>query len=184
MARLRPHPSLTVSGENLKISGPAPAGDLYEVTSSVSYPVELGDKRRLRLQAADASVSLAEAQLADVIRQRLTDVKQAFYDVLLAQAARDQARQIRQTFDTLVEFNRVRVEEGAVAEAELLKVRLERGQQEAALTQAELGLRQAGIKLLELLGESEFSTAGNRPGHARCRGHGPAARDGSDGGAS
>ena len=159
-AHLRPNPSLTLSAEDVKLSGPTPAGELYEVTSSLSYPIELGDKRRFRVEAADASISLAEVQLADVMRQRLTEVKRAFYDVVLARTARDHALETRRTFDTLVDFNRVRVEEGAVAEGELLKVRLERGKHDAALAQAELALRQAGIKLLDLLGESDFSTAG------------------------
>ncbi len=163
-ASLRPNPTLTLSAEDVKLSGPTPAGDLYEVTSSLSYPIELGDKRRLRIEAADASVLLAEAQFADVLRQRLADLKRAFYEVLLTRAARDRALEMRQTFDTLVDFNQVRLEEGAVAEGELIKVRLERGKYETALAQSELALRQAGIKLLDLLGESEFSGAGTVTG--------------------
>lgn len=163
-AALRPNPTLTLSAENLKLSGPTPAGDLYEVTSSLSYPIELGDKKRLRTEAADASILLAEAQFADVMRQRLGELKRAFRDVLLARAARDHALEIRRTFDTLVEFNRVRVEEGAIAEGELLKVRLERGKHETALVQTELALRQAGIRLLDLLGESDFGAAGTVEG--------------------
>ena len=163
-AVLRPNPALTLSAENLKLSGPTPAGDLYEVTSSLSYPIELGDKRRLRTEAADASIDLAEAQFADVLRQRLVELKRAFYDVLIARTTRDHALETRRTFDTLVEFNRVRLEEGAVAEGELIKVNLERGKHDALLGQANLALRQAGIKLLDLLGESDFSTAGTVAG--------------------
>ena len=159
-AGLRPNPTLTLVAEDVKLSGPTPAGDLYEVTSSVSYPIELGDKRRLRMEAAGASVAVAEARLTDMLQQRLADLKRAFYDVLLARAAREHARETRQTFDALVEFNQARLEEGAVAEGELLKVRLERGKHDSALTQADLAVRQAGIKLLDLLGESEFSSAG------------------------
>jgi outer membrane protein, heavy metal efflux system len=163
-AALRPNPALTLSTEDLKVSGPTPTGELYEVTSSLSYPIELGDKRRLRTQAADASIELAEAQFADVLRQRLVELKRSFYDVLIARAACDHALETRQTFDALVDFNRVRLEEGAVAEGELLKVRLERGKHETVLAHAELALRQAGIKLLDLLGESDFSTAGTVAG--------------------
>jgi len=163
-AALRPNPTLTVSAEDLKLSGPTPAGELYEVTSSLSYPIELGDKRRLRSETADASVAVAEAQFADVLRQRLVDLKQAFYDVLLARAALDYALETRQSFDTLVDLNQARLEEGAIAESEVLKVRLERGKHQSALTQAELALRRAGIRLLNLLGESDFSTAGNCDG--------------------
>jgi len=163
-ARLRPNPTLVLSAENVKLSGPTPAGELYEVTSSVSYPIELGDKRRLRVETAEATVAVAEAQFADALRQRLADLKRAFYDVLLARAGLDHALEIRQTFDTLVDLNQARLEEGAVAESDLLKVRLERGKHQTALTQAELTLRQAGIRLLDLLGESDFSTAGTVTG--------------------
>ncbi len=163
-AGLRPNPTLTLEAEDVKLSGPTPAGDLYQVTSSVSYPIELGDKRRLRVEAADASVALAEARLADVLQQRLADLKRAFYDVLLARATREHALETRQTFDALVEFNQVRLDEGDVAEAELIKARLERGKQDTALTQADLAVRQAGIKLLDLLGESDFSSAGTVTG--------------------
>lgn len=159
-AALRPNPTLTLEAEDVKLSGPTPAGDLYEVTSSVSYPIELGDKRRLRVEAAEASIAVAQARFAEVLQQRLTELKRAFYDVLLAQAARDYAQETRRTFDELVEFNQARVEEGATAEGELIKVRLERGKQDSAVRQADLAVRQAGIKLLDLLGEPDFSSAG------------------------
>ncbi len=163
-AGLRPNPTLTLSTENLKLSGPTPVSELYEVTSSLSYPIERGDKRRLRIEAADAAISLAETHFADTMRLRLTELKRAFYEILVARATRDHALETRQALDTLVDFNRVRLEEGAVAEGELLKVRLERGKHEAGLAQAELALRQAGIRLLDLLGESDFSTAGEVTG--------------------
>ena len=172
-AGLRPNPTLTLSAEDVKLSGPTPAGELYEVTSSLSYPIELGDKRRLRVETADASVAVAEAQFADVLRQRLVDLKRAFYDVLLARAVVDHALETRQTFDTLVDLNQVRLEEGAIAESELLKVRLERGKHQTALTQAELALRQAGIRLLDLVGESDLSTAGTVTGALEVTATGP-----------
>jgi cobalt-zinc-cadmium efflux system outer membrane protein len=63
----------------------------------------------------------------------------------------------RTGFDELIRFNRVRFEEGAIAEGELLKVRLERLKFDAAFSQAELAQRQALIRLLQILGESNFS---------------------------
>jgi len=67
----------------------------------------------------------------------------------------------------------VRLEEGAIAESELLKVRLERGKHQTALTQAELALRQAGIRLLDLVGESDLSTAGTVTGALEVTATGP-----------
>jgi cobalt-zinc-cadmium efflux system outer membrane protein len=58
-----------------------------------------------------------------------------------------------------VQLNQVRLEEGAIAGSELLKVKLERVKFDTAVAQARLAIRQAGIKLLELLGESNLETA-------------------------
>jgi cobalt-zinc-cadmium efflux system outer membrane protein len=159
-ARLRPNPTFTVSGENLRLSGPTPAGELYEVTTSLAHPIELGDKRRLRLEVAAATLALAEAQLADALRQRLGEVKRAFYETLLARAGLGQAIENRRGFEELVRVSEARFREGDIAEGELLKVRLERVKFDAAVAQAELGVRHAGIRLLDLLGERDFSLAG------------------------
>ena len=163
-ARLGPNPTLTVSAENVKVSGPTPAGDLYEVTTSLSHPIELGGKRQLRREVADLGVTLAEAQLADALRQRLAEVKRAFYETLLARTTVEYATETREGFGELVTLNQTRVEEGATAEGELLKVKLEYVKADAAVRQAQLAMRQAGIRLLDLLGERDFSAAGSVDG--------------------
>jgi cobalt-zinc-cadmium efflux system outer membrane protein len=163
-ARLRPNPTVTVSAENVKLSGPTPTGDLYEVTTSLSHPIELGGKRQLRREVADLGVTLAEAQLADALRQRLGEVKRSFYETLLARTTVEYATETRDGFGELVTLNQTRLEEGAIAEGELLKVRLEHVKSDAAVRQAELAMRQTGIRLLDLLGERDFSTAGSVAG--------------------
>ena len=158
-ARVRPNPGLTVSAENLKVSGDTPFNQLYEVSTTYSQTIELGDKRRLRREVADLTVSVAEAELADTLRQRLFDVKRAYYEAVLARYTLFAAMENRTAFDELIKFNQVRFEEGAIAEGELLKVKLERVKFNSAVSQAELAQRQAVIRLLELLGETDFSRA-------------------------
>ncbi|MEW6732333.1 MAG: TolC family protein [Acidobacteriota bacterium] len=158
-ARLRPNPSLTVSVENVKVSGDTPFNRLYEVSATYSQTIELGGKRRLRREVADLGVSVAEAQLADVLRQRMFEVKRAYYEALLARETLADAIENRDNFNELAKFNQIRFEEGAIAEGELLKVRLERIKFDTAVSQAQLAVRQAGIKLLELLGETDFTSA-------------------------
>jgi cobalt-zinc-cadmium efflux system outer membrane protein len=166
-APLRPNPSLTVAAENLKLSGPTSFGELYEISGTYSQPIELGDKRRLRREVADQGVSVAEAQLAELLQQRLFEAKRAYYELLLARGSLEQAMEQRGAFDELVRFNQVRFEEGEIAEGELLKVKLERVKFDTAVAQAQLAVRQTGIKLLDLLGESEFSAAGQVAGELR-----------------
>jgi cobalt-zinc-cadmium efflux system outer membrane protein len=158
-ARVRPNPGITVSAENLKVSGDTPFNRLYEVSTTYSQTFELGGKRRLRREVADLAVSVAEAELADVLRQRMAEVKRSYYDAVLARYALFNSMENRTSFDELIRFNRVRFEEGAIAEGELLKVRLERVKFDSAVAQAELAQRQAVIRLLQLLGETDFARA-------------------------
>ena len=158
-ARIRPNPGLTVSAENLKISGDTPFNRLYEFSATFSQTIELGDKRRLRREVADLTVSVAEAELDNTLRQRLFEVKRAYYEAVLARYSLFAAMENRAGFDELIKFNQVRFEEGAIAEGELLKVKLERVKFNSAFSQAELAQRQAVIRLLELLGEINFSRA-------------------------
>ena len=158
-ARIRPNPGLTVSAENLKVSGDTPFNRLYEFSATFSQTIELGDKRRLRREVADLTVSFAEAELANTLRQRLFEVKRAYYETVLARYSLFAAMENRAGFDELIKFNQVRFEQGAIAEGELLKVKLERVKFNSAFSQAELAQRQAVIRLLELLGETDFSRA-------------------------
>ncbi|MEK6407368.1 MAG: TolC family protein [Acidobacteriota bacterium] len=155
-ARIRPNPGFTFSAENLKVSGETPFNRLYEVSTTYAQTFELGGKRRLRREVADLIVSAAEAKLADVLRQRMFEVKRAYYEAVLARYALFNAMENRTSFDELIKFNKVRFEEGAIAEGELLKVKLERVKFDSAFAQAELAQRQAVIRLLHLLGETDF----------------------------
>ena len=161
-ARLRPNPSVLFTAENFKVAGNSPFtvpfSRLYEIGPTYSQPIELGGKRRLRTEVADLSVSRAEAELTDVLRLRLTEIKRAFYDAALARQTLEITLEQRRYFDDLVKFNQVRLEEGAISGSELLKVRLERVKFDSAVAQAQLTTRQAGIKLLELLGETNLET--------------------------
>jgi cobalt-zinc-cadmium efflux system outer membrane protein len=157
-ARLRLNPGVTVTADNLKINGPAPPfNGLYEVAVSYSETIELGGKRKLRQTVADLTVSAAEAQFADTMRRGIAQVKRLYYDALLARYSVDIAMENRQTFEQLVQFNLARFQQGAIAESEVIKVRLERIKFDAAIRQAELIQRQAMIRLLERLGESSFT---------------------------
>ena len=156
-ARLRPNPSLTVGADQVKVSGPTPTGELYEVSTTVSQPIELGDKRDRRREVADLIVAVAEAQVADVLQQRLVEAKRAFYEAVLARDALARARAIRESYDQLIASTQTRLDAGDVSEGELIKARLERARADVAVAQASLGLRQTIIRLLDLLGETDFA---------------------------
>jgi len=153
-ARLRPNPGITVTAENMPISGPTSFGRLYEIGATYSETIELGGKRALRERAADATVSAAEAQFEDAMRRGLAEVKRLYFDALLARYNVEVTTENRQTFEQLVQFNLTRFQEGAIPEVDLIKVRLERVKFDSGVKQAELSFRQATIRLVEKLGAS------------------------------
>jgi cobalt-zinc-cadmium efflux system outer membrane protein len=158
-AALRPNPALTITAQNLKVNGPPPpANGLYEIEAAYSETIELGGKRKLRENVADLAVSAAEAQFADSLRRGIAEVKKMYFDILLARYSVDIAVENRQTFEQLVQFNLTRFQQGAIAESEVIRVRLERIKFDTAIRRSELMLRQAKIRLLERLGESNFTT--------------------------
>src|SRR5262245_52925854 len=156
---LRPNPGLTIAAENMPFSGPTPFGRLYEVSALYSETIELGGKRELRGRVANLNVSTAEAQFEDTMRRGLAEVKRLYYDGLLARYNLDAATENRQTFEQLLQFNLTRFQEGAIPEIDLIKVRLERVKVDSSVRQAELNYRQAGIRLLEKLGETVYPRA-------------------------
>ena len=158
-ARLRPRPGVTISAENLRLSGETPANRLHEYGISVAQPIELGNRKALRMEVAERTVSVSEARLTEVLRRQLFDLKRTYYESVLARVLLDIEQENRDNFEGLVKFNTVRFEEGYIAEGDLLKVRLERTKFDFAVANAELALRRVKIRLLESIGERDFERA-------------------------
>ena len=158
-AGLRPRPGLTVSAENLRLSGETAVSRLHEYGISVAQPIELGNRKAFRMEVAERTVSVSEARLTEVLRRQLFDVKRTYYESVLARVLLEIEQENRDNFEGLVKFNTVRFEEGYIAEGDLLKVRLERTKFDFAVANAQLALRKAKIRLLELIGERDFERA-------------------------
>jgi len=158
-ARLRPRPGLTASAENLRLSGETPASRLQEFGVTVAQPIELGNRKELRMEVAERTVSVSEARLTEVIRRQLFDLKKTYYESVLGRALLGIEQENRDNFEGLVQFNTARFEEGYIAEGDLLKVRLERIKFDFAVANAELAFRKTKIRLLELIGDPDFERA-------------------------
>ena len=150
-AQLWPNPGLSITAENMRVAGPVPFGKLYEVGFAYSETIELGGKRKLRQQLAETTISAAEARFADAMRKGIAEVKRLYFQAVLARRDIQVATENQQVFQQLVQFNLARFQEGAIPEADLIKVRLERIKFDSALKQAELSLKQAMIRLAENL---------------------------------
>ena len=158
-ARLSPRPGMTVSAENLRVSGETPASRLHEYGLTVAQPIELGNRKAARTEVAERTIAVSEARLTEVLRRQLFDLKRTYYESVLARVLLGNEQENRDNFEGLVKFNTTRFEEGYIAEGELLKVRLERTKFDFAVANAELAFRRAKIRLLELIGEPDYERA-------------------------
>jgi len=120
---------------------------------AVTEPIDLGPQRIFRTRAAGQGASATQFDVQDVARQVRFAVRQAYFDLLLAQAQRDVAGDQRDIFRQLLVADSERVRTGDVpernlttSEVQLARVRLMRGDNAAA---EELGAATAH-RLLEL----------------------------------
>ncbi|HVT40296.1 MAG TPA: TolC family protein [Gemmatimonadaceae bacterium] len=138
-------------------SGQPSSGDDREIMTTVTFPLEAFYQRWPRVQAADAIVRAAQAD-ADLARQRIAlEAADSYYRTAFAQVGVSTARDLLAWLDTLVAYNRARVEEGAAAEADLVRAELERDRAAADATMQEVELARARATLAAFLGEPRRS---------------------------
>ena len=134
-------------------SGPPMSSDDREFVTTVMLPLEALYQRGPRVRVADAVVRAVAAD-ADVTRQRTAlAAADAYYRMALAQIGVATSRDLSAWLDTLVAYNRVRVKEGAAAEADLLRSRLERDRAAADATMQEVELARARATVAAFLGD-------------------------------
>ncbi|HYP08736.1 MAG TPA: TolC family protein [Bryobacteraceae bacterium] len=157
-ATLLPNPRLFLQTENTRFWG-SPAFSFPNDTDNFLYlsqVLERGDKRERRTESADALIRRAEAD-RDVTRRRIAaQVSSAYWAAAAAQMVARLIAQDAAAFDTLVQYHRDRVREGAMAEVDLLRILLERDRLTIAVRNAEQDARRAGIELQRAMGRREF----------------------------
>ena len=91
-AAVRPHPRVTVEGENLVGTGLYNVLGQAELTATYNQTIERGGKREARIGLAERDIAVNEA-MAEVIRLEVAAaVQRAFIDVLIADAVLEIAR--------------------------------------------------------------------------------------------
>lgn len=151
---LRPNPRLVFQTENWRPAG-IPARD----TDNFAYlvkPIETGGKRLRRVEAAEIGVRRAELERELVARQILGRVRQAYWAAAGAEKVHQLLVDNAKNFRQIVEYHEIRVREGAVAEADLLKVKLENERLAVSINQVALDAERARILLYREMGQAEF----------------------------
>ena len=155
---LRPNPTFSFQGENIRFNGP-PAFPYWNATDTfafVSQTFETAGKRDRRVEAAAAALVRAELEVELLRRQIAARVKQAYWAAAGSRRTLEVLLETAATFELTVRYHEVRVREGAMAEADLLRVRLEGERIALAAASAALEADRARVSLFREMGQSSI----------------------------
>ncbi len=152
-AYLRPNPNFNLTLDDLGVFTYSPFQPTANaiLAGSVDYLHERRHKRELRLQSAQMGTAVAESTQADLERNLLFGLRDAFVRTLLAKAVVQLAQENIGYYDKEIDIGRKRLEAGAMAQVDFQRIELQRVQYEADLATARVNLRTAKIDLLQFL---------------------------------
>lgn len=160
-ARAHPNPAFTFQMENWRFTG-SPVfqpGQDVDWFAFVSQRVETGGKRARRTDVGRQNTGLAALELELVKWNVRQEVRRAYYRALLAQKRLQMMTENNESFQQIVDYHRFRVREGAMAEADLIKVELEAARLSLERETGALESERSRFELLKAMGDS--STTAN-----------------------
>ncbi len=157
-AALRPNPLVTLQTENWRSYGLPGfrAGDDTDTYAFLTQPFETSGKRQRRIEVAEAGLRRAELE-RELLRNQVTArVRIAYWNAAGLQKIYELLLEDRAKFQQIIQYHEARVKEGAMAEADLLKVRLEGERLAVSANSAALDAERARIQLFREMGQTEF----------------------------
>ncbi len=121
-ARLFPNPILSVDATTSTTRSINRTGS---VTGRVDQLFELAGKRAYRQESARYATQSAEAAFADSVRTLGFSLREAFYKVLQARRRLELGKESSSFFNEVVNINTIRFKKGVIAEADLIKLRVQ-----------------------------------------------------------
>jgi len=156
-AGLRPNPELALDIENVAGTGRFDSASSAEITLALSQVIELGDKRQLRIGAADAAYSAAESELRVFHVDLASEVLRRFVDAARAQEQLALAQRRSGLSDVMLAAVEARVSAARSPQAELHRARAAREGARLDLQNTERELVTTLHRLAALWGESNPS---------------------------
>jgi cobalt-zinc-cadmium efflux system outer membrane protein len=157
IAAARPNPTLSLNTSSISSNPGTGAGPLnqkrMDTVLRIDQPFERGNKRELRMDAAEGLERAARGDSLDVLRTQLAQLRGAYYDLKQAEEKVAVLGETAQLFARTLAAAQARLKAGDLAAAEVAKVQVdhERAQNDARAAQADLA--RARIALAYLIGE-------------------------------
>jgi len=152
------NPKLILQAENYRNWGsrPIPTSRETDDFAYLQQTFETAGKRGKRAELASRGLRAAELELAVLRRRVARDVSLAYWAALGAQKMQELLLESVRNFEKIVEYHEIRVREGAMAENDLLRVKLELGRIQLAANNAGLDAAKARIELFRAMGQTVF----------------------------
>jgi cobalt-zinc-cadmium efflux system outer membrane protein len=125
-ARLRPNPQFSVASADLPLDFSGNALTEQTFSYGISQTFELGEKRRKRIDAANANSDLARAEFQMVVWQLTNDLKKKFYAVLLAESLLKLAKENQTTFEETLKHTTELFQLGEISGLDLRRLEVEK----------------------------------------------------------
>lgn len=157
-AGLRLNPKLVLQSENARVPGSTPFvyGRETDNFAYLQQTFETAGKRGRRVELASQGLRSAEMELSVLRRQVARSVELAYWAAAGSRRMHELLEETRKNFQQVVEYHEARVKEGAMAESDLLRVRLEAGRIALAANNAKLEAARARIELFRAMGQTAF----------------------------
>jgi outer membrane protein, heavy metal efflux system len=157
-AGLGPNPRLVVQAEDYRFWG-SPPHSFPNTTEDYGYIgqiLETDGKRRKRVEVASSLVRQSALE-QDLMKKRLrARVAAAYWNAAGAARIRDLLQENLRTYDEDVIYDRNRVQQGVMAETDLMRLELERDRVRMQHTVAANDADQAVIELYRAIGRSDY----------------------------
>jgi cobalt-zinc-cadmium efflux system outer membrane protein len=156
IAGARPNPTVSINSASISTNpgiGPGPLDQKrVDTIFRIDQPIERGDKRELRLDAASGLERAALADSLEVLRQQLTAVRSAYFDLKQTQERVAVLSETAELFAGTLAAAQARLKAGDLAPADVAKVQLDhdRAQNDARGAGAEL--TRARLNLAYMIG--------------------------------
>ncbi len=148
-ASQRPNPNLSFNASPLNPHSGVGGGDLRDrqigSTVGVQQLFERGNKRGLRMEAADYNIRASRGEYADIQRQQKVALYSAYYDLVAAQEKQRISTETAGLFQKTIDAVEQRLKAGDIARSEVARIRVDalRAQNDARSAQAERQKAQA-----------------------------------------
>src|SRR6266705_299786 len=125
-ARLRPNPEVSVSFSDIPLDFRENFVTPQTFSYGISRTLELGGKRRKRIDAANADSELARAEFQIVLWQLTNDLKKKFYAVVLAKSLLNLAKENQKTFAETIKHTTEVYQLGEISGLDLQRLEIEK----------------------------------------------------------